>query len=566
MKKIPHLLAVLSVAFLAAGCAQEPAGPNFLPPPGTPGPGPDTGCGEECPPDAGPDPIDLTEWEFHHINGVANVDDDDASGEIDWNEGPSSFENDLSTLTLHELALDNLADGDQVRLFLPDNNQAVRVYIDDLQVLGSGVLGAHEFTPGAGDVLIDIEFAEFNSTAEMTIEWIDATGTTIEGFTAFLNTSPVIINHHLQPAEHVWMLEVNAEGYENSALVEAYSSVLGSAFTPVPGADYDWDVWMQDEIEFATTTGDQGQRLDVVIDSIRDRGLAPFSSDYLIEPDTMAAVWGDPAQATSFDSFGNLEASPPVTVDGITYPFGRIYYGDDGTWGLNATLASFLDEQQIQAPFALDTAWLCVGHVDEYSTFVPDPSSAKGFKLLLSDVSAAYDLLDSLDPTTPLPLYELDYGYATVGDLVADTYLRALNEDLQTDQLNTIRERFKTNLGLTDDDIILVPTLFEEVSRCGGAVAALMPGTVNLIVANDASGDTHLFIPDPFFRTDLDDQVGDPLIEDLASKLPASLNAHFVDNWNVYHLGLGEIHCGTNVRRTPLENWWDAGIHLLGGI
>ena len=30
---------------------------------------------------------------------------------------------------------------------------------------------------------------------------------------------------------------------------------------------------------------------------------------------------------TSLDSFGNLEVSPPVTVDGKTYPLGRILIG-----------------------------------------------------------------------------------------------------------------------------------------------------------------------------------------------------------------------------------------------
>jgi len=37
---------------------------------------------------------------------------------------------------------------------------------------------------------------------------------------------------------------------------------------------------------------------------------------------------------------------------------------------------------------------------------------------------------------------------------------------------------------------------------------------------------------------------------------------HFIDNWNTYHIQLGEVHCGTNVRRTPHamsspERWWD---------
>lgn len=41
------------------------------------------------------------------------------------------------------------------------------------------------------------------------------------------------------------------------------------------------------------------------------------------------------------------------------------------------------------------------------------------------------------------------------------------------------------------------------------------------------------------------------------------LTVHFVDDWDMYHVQVGEIHCGTNVKREPLEvtdpklRWWD---------
>ena len=32
----------------------------------------------------------------------------------------------------------------------------------------------------------------------------------------------------------------------------------------------------------------------------------------------------------------------------------------------------------------------------------------------------------------------------------------------------------------------------------------------------------------------------------------------FVDDWYTYHLSMGEVHCGTNVLRTPDPDaqWW----------
>jgi len=33
-------------------------------------------------------------------------------------------------------------------------------------------------------------------------------------------------------------------------------------------------------------------------------------------------------------------------------------------------------------------------------------------------------------------------------------------------------------------------------------------------------------------------------------------NVEFVDSW-FYHNGIGEIHCGTTVKRQPITNWWE---------
>lgn len=40
--------------------------------------------------------------------------------------------------------------------------------------------------------------------------------------------------------------------------------------------------------------------------------------------------------------------------------------------------------------------------------------------------------------------------------------------------------------------------------------------------------------------------------------LPAR-EARFIDDWYAYHELLGEVHCGTNVRRAPPSDvhWWE---------
>ena len=509
-----------------------------------------------------PDP---TAFVFPDLYGVPNLDDDDGQT-VDWQQGRFPADDDYSFLTLGATALSELGPGATVELSLSGDTNLVSVYRDADVVVGAGGPGnTHTFSPTGSDVELAVEWGDYDTVATLTLTARNAGGSVIATDEVTLRAAPLIINHHVQPAEHVWAVRVNAQGYTNLPFINAYAAALGSDFTAVDGPSYGWDVWIQDEFEFATLTGNDGQRIDVVIDSIRDRGLDDYAEDALVGPDVIADTWGNPFQATSYDSFGNLEASPPVTVGNVEYPFGRIYYGRIGNQGINTQIANFLQSQSVQAPFQLPTHWLCVGHVDEFSSFVPDSSSPKGFKLLISDVPSAYAILDGMSATTSLTRYGQDHGYATVGALRSDAALRTLNNALQSDYLNPIVETFKSELGLTEADIVRVPSLFEAVSGCGGRVAALVPGMVNLIVANTDGQNTHVFIPDPYFRTNTASQAGDPFIADFAARMPGDLTLHFVDNWDVYHLGLGEVHCGTNVQRTPQAQWWTDAQHLLGG-
>ena len=496
------------------------------------------------------------EWVFDDVFGRANVDDDDDNGKTDWLDAPFDADNELAKVVLPGTILDALPAGSQVRLRLSGSGEDLRAWIGGEIVLG-GTQGSplleHTLTPPGGDVTLAWEFLAHNASAELTITRLDA-GVEIDSFVATLRASPLITNHHLQPAEQAWVVAVNGgQNYNNISMVQAMQSVLGDKLTQVPEENYDYDVWIQDEFEWATARSSDGGRMNVVIDSIRNRGLDDMPEDSLVGPDYVAQTWGE-GPKNSYDSFGNLDASPPVTVDGVFYPFGRIYYGAANGEGINYKMAEFLVSQEIQRPFELDTTWLCVGHVDEFSTFVPDASAPKGFRLLFADVPSMYKILDALPKNTLLPRYNKDYGYGSIGEITGDGGMRAFNEDIQTDHLDGIRAVFKKELGLDDADIILIPTIFESLN-CGGV--ALVPGTVNLAMFNFEGQPLHTFVPDPFLRADSGDQSSDPIIADFKARMPKDLVLHFVDNWNVYHTSLGEVHCGTNVQRAPLANWWE---------
>lgn len=73
---------------------------------------------------------------------------------------------------------------------------------------------------------------------------------------------------------------------------------------------------------------------------------------------------------TSQDFGGNIELLPPTGK----HPLGRLCVGHTaaamGSHGMSRQKRVFLESQEVQPVFDLDTSWLAVGHVDEYVSFV----------------------------------------------------------------------------------------------------------------------------------------------------------------------------------------------------
>jgi protein-arginine deiminase len=405
-----------------------------------------------------------------------------------------------------------------------------------------------------------VEARTFQRRVVVAVEHRDDADALVASAELRVRAAPLVLNHHVQPAERIWAVVTGANG----EMIEAIESAAGARFSPI----YSMDPWIQDELEWASATRD-GHRLDVAVDSIRDRELDGWVKA-LEAPDVQPMTWGAAGTATTEDKFGNLETAPPHVAGGVSYPFGRVYYGANEEVGPTVALTDMLGEQRIQAPIAIDTGWLCVGHVDELLAFVPDPSAARGFKLLYADVDAAYALLESMSASTSLPRYGSAHGYATVGEILADAALRALNEDVQSDYLDPIRDSLLGDLGLEAGDLVRVPALFERVSGCPYSssfmeTTALIPALVNLTVYNPEGEAAVLFVPDPFLRASGADQATDPFVQAFRASMPAGTEVVFVDDWYSYHLLMGDVHCGTNVSRTPSPRPWVEGLDLLGG-
>ena len=519
------------------------------------------GCNRDKDGDDSADSVDP--WAERGVYGIANLDDDDGDGSPDWAQDAAE-DDDRFPLTLGEEMFAAAPEDAVLALQLRGNTGKIRV-LSGGEVLLDGDTGPVDLDVPSGDLDLEVEFKTMGASGWIAVELQDADGGVLESVDIDLHAAPLILNHHLQPVERVFAMSASGPN-GNEPFIEGFEDALGDVFESFQAGRYDFDVWIQDEIEFATMTAPDGARMDVVIDSIRSpRGqyLGGLPGDaFGDDPDTIIDTWGS-GVPTSQDSFGNLEVSPPVTVDGVEYPFGRAYYGRWFSEEVHPEMVAMLEAQKVQDPFELDVSFLCVGHVDEYTTFVPDPTSDKGFRFVVGDVNLAYEFLEAQPQGTRLPRYGQDHGYSSIGDIVDDRALRALNEEIQDDYIEPSIEQFKAELGLTDDDIIRIPAIFEEVRGCQGSTVGLIPGTVNMTVAPMESGETHLLMPDPFLRASGDGQSDDAFITEIEGLMPEGLEFHWLDDWDTYHIMLGEVHCGSNATRTPIDDWWDVALHLL---
>ncbi|MBD2255695.1 protein-arginine deiminase family protein [Nostoc parmelioides] len=348
----------------------------------------------------------------------------------------------------------------------------------------------------------------------------------------------------------------------NKEFIEELRKVVGKANAQldiIPFELHQDDRWMQDEIEIGYAQA-PGHLMYVVFDSPRDRGLVDFPKTKLLGIDFGYVTRKSRYEATKLDSFGNLEVSPPVTVKGVHYPFGRLIFG--GTRKeiifqprrMLKVLRDFLYAQKIQAPFEIFSDWLSVGHIDEFMTFVPAPTP-KGFKLLLASTNQFYNILKSLQQQghgcvllRQGKRFSRGPADISVSDVLDDEKLTEDNHRFQ-EYIDWNREVLKQELDLGEEDIIELPALFEKDKD--ERAETFSPNMVNMIVLKQ-----HLGIPKPS-GPKIDNQCQfEAYVKEVLE--PLGLICHFIDDWEPYFLGRGEIHCGTNVRRQPFtQKWWE---------
>ncbi|KAG8506615.1 Protein-arginine deiminase type-2 [Galemys pyrenaicus] len=351
----------------------------------------------------------------------------------------------------------------------------------------------------------------------------------------------------------------------------------------------------QDEIEFGYIEAPH-KGFPVVLDSPRDGNLKDFPIKQLLGPD-FGYVTREPLfePVTSLDSFGNLEATAavntssfPVGSKPLPEPVSLPVSGSFHDFSANATLHSrgsrgsgmegnllksylfpnpaprsggrrmtkvvrdFLQAQQVQPPVELYSDWLTVGHVDEFMTFVPIPGT-KQFRMLMASTSACYKLFREKqkeghgEAIMFKGLGGMSSKRITINKILCNESL--VQENLYFQRcLDWNRDILKRELGLSEQDIIDLPALFKmDENR---QARAYFPNMVNMIVLNKDLG-----IPKPFGPQVEEECCLEKRVRALLE--PLGLSCTFLDDISAYHKYLGEVHCGTNVRRKPFPfKWW----------
>lgn len=455
-----------------------------------------------------------------------------------------------------------------------------------------------------------------------------------------LRQAPLILRHHLDPAQIVYASDTGEGG--NDVFLDDLRDAVSAAGLETPLKTFDiWDQWTQDLFEngYMAMPGPSGLQViqvylrsanidypesleplfaqvasmsggphepplreggRVVYTDLRgpgvaglthyhpDGGLEPFDLSGINLSDAVHYLYGTgrnhqdyPALGRyldtiwardTLDSFGNTETIPPYELGDEKYPLGRIVRGGREGFAPDPDVSRLFAAQGMQDPLYVDTSWLVVSHIDETISFLKS-DDPRGWSLIANDPAMAREMLRAardaghgdlemfvgkLQPVDPEfcswvrdelrcpPGVSATVTIAEVlddPDLMAATARAAIEVDAQLEVL-------KQATGITREEIIFVPFLHEQTY---GTSVAYQPGTVNGI----AISDTLFGVPEPHGpQIDGKDIFKAQLEEAFAA---IGVGVHYIENWDYYHVMLGEVHCGSNVRRAIDGEtlWWE---------
>ncbi|MEB3330161.1 MAG: protein-arginine deiminase family protein [Candidatus Sericytochromatia bacterium] len=452
---------------------------------------------------------------------LANVDDDDRDGRADAADEAVNGADDARDLAPVRVVLPASARGARLRLTVRTSSpEAPPVRLFE-QAPGGWRVAPSLRPVEALELSLGLEAAGFaNGTwdglVEVLAEVLDPEGRVRERDLARWRVAPFLLLPNTARTRTVYV-STGHPRYENLAFRAGLGEACAQAGAQlVTHTTRSWkEMWMQDTMELGYTQLPGQPPMHVVLGGLR--GADSFGPRLLGPGTGFVQVGANRGIADGVDDWadwmGNLEVSPPVPG----YPLGRVFYGrntDTGV-GLHPEVVAFLEAQQVQAPFWLDTGFLTIKHVDEIASFLPGPDGRP--RLLLADTRRAIALIPrEAGPSNSRNQARLDRVLAggTYPDGSRSRGLRA-------------------ELGLADDQIVRLPVSYE-----GGHNVWSNP--VNSVWLNGTVVTGHHRVPGA-------------VAADIASQLRAAgaRSVSFIDD-APYQDNSGNVHCATNTRRAPL--------------
>jgi protein-arginine deiminase len=506
------------------------------------------------------------------VNGAEDLKDLARLKTVPW---PGAPDDAVGTITVSAAA------APYVRLFLDQGGGTA----SDFQVFdpASGTLTAAQLRAG---VELGLEGKDIVRDAAVWDGFVDVTFT-VSGATfaaasdtVRLREAPMITRHHLDPP-----LRVYASLFGGDADSTAFATDLGAALTTAgvtaPLVDLGTgDQWAQDYFETAYMAMPAPGGLQIIHVNVRSANISDYTPtpqnplreagkvvfQLLRGPDVAGVQQFDPnadPNMDSLNSFGNLETIPPYTLNGTSYPLGRIFRGSVPSMHPDQSMLTMFESQQVQPPVYIDTSWLLVGHVDETFTFLSAPQNPRGWTIAVADPTLAKTMLedavtaghgDTLIFTGQSWFDDNMHAFPaqrTISDLLADTAIMTASANASASIAAELAV-LQAATGIADDEILHAPVLFELVD---GYALAYMVGTVNGI----SLGAAHFGAPRPHGPViDGADIFETQLTAELAK---VGVAVSWVEDWVDYHAMDGEVHCGSNTTRVvpTSTHWWESG-------
>jgi len=382
--------------------------------------------------------------------------------------------------------------------------------------------------------------------------------------------SPILLYDQTQPATRLYATKFTSDA--SIAFRTDLKAAMGASGMHEPLYEIEGygDQWTQDFFETGWTAMPTEDGLHVIhvnfrsanytSGSLRNAGRVVYT--HLRGEDVAGATVYDPNHDNNMDSlnsFGNTETVPPYEHDGVSYPNGRVFRGSVPTFYTDPAFDRMLDSQKVQPMLTVDTSWLLVGHVDETIAFLAADGLDRGWTIGINNAATAWAKFEEFqaDGLGATPMFvgkDWDPGdpaEITIDEVLADPDLASANQWAITEVEGQL-ETLQAATGVPDEELVEFPFIHYDLY---GYSVAYQPGFVNGIHidrSNYAPPKGHGIVIDGgyFFQ--------EWVTENLAA---VGLTTHYLEDWDLYHRLLGEVHCGSNAtREIPVQTWWGSGL------